>query len=133
VKRYVEEPGSQLVRRAMRDADGWFACRVGYAETLRAVGLAAGRPALAAVRAEWGKFGVIEVDDGHAEAAARLAVDHALGALDALHLAAARLLPPDDLIVATWDRRLHAAVVATGLAALPASLPPGPSRSRGSG
>jgi len=39
--------------------------------------------------------------------------------LDALHLAAAVLLPPADLVVATWDRRLHAAALAVGLRVLP--------------
>ncbi len=103
----------------MRDADGWFMCRVGYVETLRAVALAAGRSAADRVRDEWAAMGVIEVDHRLADAAAELALNHDLQSLDALHLAAARLLPPADLVVATWDRRLQAAAIAVGLRVLP--------------
>jgi len=103
----------------MRDADGWFMCRIGYVETLRAVGLAAGRSAARSVRREWGSVGVIEVDHHLADEAADLALTHDLRTLDALHLAAAALLPSADLIVATWDRRLHGAALAVGLRVLP--------------
>jgi predicted nucleic acid-binding protein len=117
VKRYVAEPGSDLVRRAMGQAEGWFTCRVGYVETLRAVGLTAGPQAAAAVRREWSAMGVVEVDERLAEAAARLALE--LRSLDALHLAAALLLPRAELVVATWDRRLHVAAHTYGLSLLP--------------
>jgi hypothetical protein len=42
--------------------------------------------------------------------------------MDALHLAAALMLPRDDLLLATWDRRLHAAAGAEGLALTPEKL-----------
>jgi uncharacterized protein len=109
----------------MRGADGWFMCRVGYVETLRAVGLAAGPAATRAVREEWASFAVIEVDQRLVEAAGDLALAHALRSLDALHLAAAVLLPAEDLVVATWDRRVHAAAIGLGLRVIP-DRPPGP-------
>ena len=112
------------MRRAMRDADGWFMCRVGYVETLRAVGLAAGRSAARRVREEWGSMGVIEVDHRLADEAAELTLTYDLRSLDALHLASAKLLPSADVVVATWDRRLHTATVAVGLRVLPESPPP---------
>ncbi len=68
VKRYVGEDGSDIVRDAMHQSDGWFIT------------------------------------------------------LDALHLAAALVLPPSGLVFATWDRRLHAAAGAEGLELLPAAL-----------
>ncbi|HWY91069.1 MAG TPA: hypothetical protein VNY31_10395 [Solirubrobacteraceae bacterium] len=37
----------------MHHADGWFMCRVGFVETVRAVGLSAGQAAARAVREEW--------------------------------------------------------------------------------
>lgn len=111
------------MRKAMRDADDWFTCRVGYVETMRAVGLAAGRSAARRVRDEWGSMGVVEVDQRLADEAAELALTHELRSLDALHLAAATLLAPADLIVATWDHRLHAAALAVGLRVLPEALP----------
>ncbi|HEV7494680.1 type II toxin-antitoxin system VapC family toxin [Baekduia sp.] len=123
VKRYVGEDGSNIVRKAMHDADGWFICRIGFVETIRAVGLSAGTAATRAVRQEWSSFGIVEVDERLAEHAAALALHRGLRSLDALHLAAAMVLPGPGLTVATWDHRLHAAAVAEGLNVLPADLP----------
>jgi predicted nucleic acid-binding protein len=82
---------------------------------VRAVGLAAGVRAIRAVKDEWFAFSVVEVDQPLVEHAAALALDHDLRCLDALHLAAALVLPADDLAFATWDRRLHDAAAAEGL------------------
>jgi hypothetical protein len=106
----------------MNKAEGWFMCRVGFVETVRAVGLSAGQATAATVREEWPAFGVIEVDQRLVEDAAKLAIARELRSMDALHLAAARMLPQDDLILATWDRRLHAAAAAEGLALTPGKL-----------
>lgn len=106
----------------MDRADGWFICRVGFVETTRAVTLTAGRAAAKALHNEWPAFGVIEVDQDLVENASALAVDRELRSLDALHLAAALLLPRKDLVLATWDRRLHAGARAEGLDLLPGSL-----------
>jgi hypothetical protein len=53
VKRYVAEPESYVIRDLMGDADGWFMCRADYVETVRAVGLAAGKTAAKTVSDEW--------------------------------------------------------------------------------
>lgn len=123
VKRYVAEPDSDLVRTAMQADAGWFVCRIGFVETVRAVGLGAGSSATWAMREEWPSFGVVEVDQDLVEQAAQLALDEGLRSLDALHLAAALLLPSDGLMLATWDRRLHAAARSHQLNTLPESLP----------
>lgn len=107
----------------MRDADGWFMCRVGYVETVRTVALAAGPSVVRRVRHEWSSIGVIELDHRLAVEASELALAHDLRSLDALHLAAASLLPPADVVLATWDRRLHAAAIAVGLGTLPEAPP----------
>jgi predicted nucleic acid-binding protein len=122
VKRYVAEDGSDLVRAAMADANAWFMCRVGFVETVRAVGLAAGARTTETVRREWESFGVIEVDRALSEDAAALALAHELRSLDALHLAAALLLPREAVTVATWDLRLHRAARASGLRVIPERL-----------
>jgi len=106
----------------MQRAGGWFMCRAGFVETVRAVGLAAGLPATRAVRDEWPAFGIIELDQALAEHAAALALDLELRSLDSLHLAAALVLPRRDLVFATWDHRLHAAAGAQGLRLLPENL-----------
>jgi predicted nucleic acid-binding protein len=118
----VAEAGSDLVRGAMQEADGWFVCRVGFVEVTRAVALAAGEAAARAIRDEWPAFGVIEVDQEIVEHAATLAVRRDLCSLDAIHLAAALVLPENDLVMATWDKRLHGAAGLEGLAVLPMSL-----------
>jgi predicted nucleic acid-binding protein len=106
----------------MKDADAWFSCRIGYVETVRAVALAGGAAAAKAVTQEWRAFTVIEVDQLLVEHAAALAIEHGLRSLDALHLAAARVLPSDGLVLSTWDRRLHAAAGSAGLQLLPTTL-----------
>lgn len=122
VKRYVSEPGSDLLREAMSSASAWLTCRVAFLETVRAVSRESSAAAVANVRDEWPMFGVVEIDQALVEGAAELALTHELRSLDALHLAAALLLPREALTVATWDRRLHAAARATGLALLPGAL-----------
>ena len=97
-------------------------CRVGFVETVRAVGLSAGHAAVTSVHEEWPAFGVIEIDQRLVEDAAKLAIDRELRSLDALHLAAALVLPGDGLLFATWDRRLHTAAGAEGLGLIPEML-----------
>ena len=65
-----------------------------------------------------------------AERAAALALSHELRSLDALHLAAALLLPAEAVTVATWDVRLHRAARAESLAVLPERVGPRPSARR---
>lgn len=122
VKRYVDEEGSELVRSAMADASDWFMCRIGFVETVRAVGLSAGSRVAATVRREWASFGVIEVDAALTEHAAELTLAHELRSLDALHLAAVLLLPQEAVTVATWDVRLHRAARDNGLRVLPEQI-----------
>jgi len=83
----VAEPGSDLVRTEMQATEGWYICRIGFVETVRAVGLAAGPGATQAVR---------QVDQHLVEHAARLTLDDDLRSLDALHLTAALLLSFDE-------------------------------------
>jgi predicted nucleic acid-binding protein len=122
VKRYVDEEGSEAVRAAMAIENAWWICRIGFVETVRAVGLAAGAGAVRAVKREWESFGVVEVDAALAGQAAALALSAELRSLDALHLAAALRLGDEDLTLATWDTRLHAAARDQGLRTLPEGL-----------
>ncbi|MQA74397.1 MAG: PIN domain-containing protein [Solirubrobacterales bacterium] len=122
VKRYVAEPGSERVREAMGRADSWYICRLGFVETMRAVGIAAGAGATRVVQEEWPAFGVVEIDQPLVEHAAALALERDLRSIDSLHLAAALLLSGEDLTFASWDRRLHAAARAEGLELLPEAL-----------
>jgi uncharacterized protein len=106
----------------MAEADSWYIARVGFVETLRAVGVAAGAAATRGLTREWSAFGVVEIDQALVEQAATLAIEHDLRSLDALHLAAALVLPGEDLVLATWDHRLHSAAEAEGVRLLPATI-----------
>lgn len=118
----MDEPGSSQLRAAMESAAAWFVCRIGYVEVARALELAAGGAPAGRFRDEWPAFGVLEVDQALAESAASLAGEHRLRSLDALHLAAALVLPRAELCLATWDRRLHGAARASGVRVLPRDL-----------
>jgi predicted nucleic acid-binding protein len=106
----------------MTEAESWFICRVGFVETVRAIGVAAGARATRAAKEEWPAFGIVEVDQPLVEHAAELALEYELRSLDSIHLAAALLLPPDDLRFATWDGPLHRAARAQGLELVPGKL-----------
>ncbi len=55
--------------------------------------------------------------------AGQLARSHTLRGADAVHLASALALADPDLIIAVWDRRLHAGAVSAQLRLAPAHLP----------
>jgi predicted nucleic acid-binding protein len=122
VKRYVAEEGSEALITAMGEAEGWAICRVGYVEIARAVNLAAGKGAVQRFVADWPSFDVVEVDASLAEHAVELAYKEELRSLDALHLAAALLIPSERLTLATWDVRLHRAAQNRGLEVFPREL-----------
>jgi uncharacterized protein len=56
------------------------------------------------------------------EMATELADEHALRALDAIHLATAAALGDRDTLFVTWDRRLAVAAHALGMAVAPAHI-----------
>lgn len=122
VKRYIAEEGSEALIGAMEEAEGWVICRVGYVETARAIKLAAGKSVARRFAADWPSFDVVEVDASLSEHAAELTFTEELRSLDALHLAAA-LLIPSELTLATWDVRLHRAAQRRGLEVFPSELP----------
>lgn len=62
----------------------------------------------------------IGLDDALARTAGGLAERHALRGYDAVHLASAIAIADPDLVVATWDRDLAAAAIATRLTVVPA-------------
>jgi uncharacterized protein len=122
VKRYVDEAGSGIVAESMRIAARWSMCRIGFVETARAVARGGSFRDLERLRSDWERVDVIELDQDLAENAAKLAVDHRLRTLDALHLAAALTMVDEAPTFATWDARLHRAARDCGLRTLPASL-----------
>ena len=65
---------------------------------------------------------LVELSADVEQSAGELAALHGLRGADAVHLASALALGATDLTVAVWDRRLHATVIAAGLAVAPATI-----------
>ncbi|MBA2529915.1 MAG: type II toxin-antitoxin system VapC family toxin [Euzebyales bacterium] len=133
VKLVVEEAGSDEAAALWDGADVVLSSRVAHAEVRAA--LAAARRAgwlnhrqLADAKDLWAVMWnalrlvevSVEVSVDLGQLSGDLAEEHALSGLDAIHLAL--LLPADDLTIATWDSRLHAAAHRMALATLPAKL-----------
>jgi uncharacterized protein len=70
----------------------------------------------------WGAVRPIELSEGVVNGAGSLARASPLRGADAVHLASALAVGLDDLIIAVWDRQLHAASLLAGLQVVPAFL-----------
>lgn len=63
---------------------------------------------------------IVGVDEALAQRAGQIAEERALRGYDAVHLASALALGPDETILVTWDRELNDAAGGVGLAVAPA-------------
>lgn len=131
VKLLVEEDGSDLARALWDGSDAALSSRLAEPEVRAALaGAERGRllrpPEHAAARqvweAHWAAMRVVELSGAVSQRAGDLAHEHALRGADAVHLASAEAVAVTDLVVAVWDRRLHAAATANGFAVAPATL-----------
>jgi len=133
VKLVVEEPGSDLAAVLWDGCDAALSSRLAYVE-VRAALAAAGRnhdldaDDLASALRTWEQFWAatrpVELTAAVEHRAGHLAQRHALRGADAVHLASALALDTPDLVVAVWDRRLHAGATTEQLAVAPATLGP---------
>ena len=71
----------------------------------------------------WSSVRPVELTRAVERHAGQLAADHGLRGADAVHLASALALEDAELVVAVWDRRLHAGVGSVGLRCAPQQLP----------
>lgn len=133
VKLVVDEEGSDLADRLWNDGDAILSSRLSYPEVCAALAAARRNRQLTAAQlhrasAQWEELwrGVrpVELRPDLAVRAGELAGRHALKASDAVHVASALAIGDPALVVAVWDRRLHAAVRAEGFAVAPATLDP---------
>lgn len=133
VKLLVQEDGSELAAQLWDGCDAAVSSRLAYPE-VRAALAAAGRnhdldrEALAIAEQEWEEYWPaarpVELTRSLERHAGQLAAQHALRGADAVHLASALALRDPGLILAAWDRRLHAGATTVGLAVAPAELGP---------
>lgn len=132
VKLLVDESGSELVAELWDTVDVRLSSRIAYAEVCAALA-AAGRNhdlpvrTIGRLRREWDGFWAavrpVELTAAVERRAGDLAARHALRGSDAVHLASALAIGDPDVVVAVWDRRLHAGAVAAGLIVAPLDLP----------
>jgi predicted nucleic acid-binding protein len=131
VKLVLDEPGSDIVDALWNGCDAALSSRLAHPEVCAALA-ASGRnhdlrptevdAALADWTRFWSSMRAVELSAPVAENAASLSVLHGLRGADAVHLASALAADTPDLVVAVWDRRLHAGALAVGLRVAPASL-----------
>lgn len=132
VKLVVDEVGSDVASALWDGCDAALASRLAHVEVCAA--LAAARrnldldddghaTAIALWDDLWAAVRPVELTRDVERRAGELVRHHALRGADAVHLASALAVGPGDLVVAVWDRRLHAGAVAERLAVAPATLP----------
>jgi predicted nucleic acid-binding protein len=131
VKLLVEEAGSELAAELWDGCDAAISSRLAYPEVRAAVAAAARNHDLSSHDVDaagkawdsyWAATRPVELTAGVEQHAGLLAGAHALRGADAVHLASALAIGAPDLIVAVWDRRLHAGAQAVGLRVAPAKL-----------
>jgi predicted nucleic acid-binding protein len=131
VKLLVEEDGSDAAAQLWDGCDAALSSRLAYPE-VRAALAAAGRnhdlgkddlaDAEGAWEVYWAAIRPVELTRAVERRAGELAGMYSLHGAAAVHLASALAIGDGDLVVAAWDRRLHAGARAAQLAVAPASL-----------
>ncbi len=131
VKLVVEEPGSDVVAALWDRCDTAVSSRLAYPEVCAALAAAERNrrlegEALATCRRSWERTWTelrpVELTARVAETAGRLSERRSLSGADAVHLASAVEIGARHLVMAVWDRRLHAGAVAEHLSVAPPSL-----------
>lgn len=131
VKLLAEEAGSELAVQLWEGCDAAVASRLAYSEVRAALAAAVGshdldEADLDVIEQEWDSYWAatrpVELTAAIEQHAGQLARTHALRGADAIHLASALAIGDPDLVLAAWDRRLHAGAEAAGLNTAPAQL-----------
>ena len=137
VKLLVDETGSDLAAELWDGCDAAVASRLAYPEVRGALAAASRNRDLDAdglATAErtfdeyWSATRPVELTRSVERHAGQLAARHALRGADAVHLASALVLGDADLILAVWDRRLHAGAGSVGLRLAPSEIDKGDAR-----
>jgi uncharacterized protein len=131
VKLLVEEAGSELAADLWDGSDAAVASRLAYPEVRAALAAAARNHDLAdhdldAAEKAWDDYWAatrpVELTAAVEQQAGQLARAQALRGADAVHLASALAIGDPELVLAVWDRRLHAGARAAGLRVAPAQI-----------
>jgi hypothetical protein len=131
VKLLAEEPGSELAAELWDGCDAALSSRLAYPEVRAALAASARSHDIAETELDaaerdwegyWAATRPVEFTTAVERHAGQLARDHTLRGADAVHLASVLAVGDPDLIVAVWDRRLHAGAQAAGCRVAPAKL-----------
>lgn len=119
IKRYLREPGRDLVLEAMGDDPVWCASALARTEAMVAlhrvaVGRHQQRSLWAALREDWDAFVVVPVDEPCLARAVEIGAAFGVRTVDAIHLAAADRLPRPTRYL-TFDRQQIPAAASLGL------------------
>jgi len=132
-KLLTEEPGSDLAAELWDGCDAAVASRLAYPEVRAALAASARNQDLTegerdeaeqAWEEYWAATRPVELTATVERQAGQLARVHALRGADAVHLASALAIGDPELVIAVWERRLHAGAQAAGLRVTPARLDP---------
>ena len=132
VKLVIEEAGSELASELWDGCDAALSSRLTYPEVCAALAAAGrnqsltpggSRAALRSWEEFWAAIRPVELTADVSLRAGELAQARALRGADAVHLASVTTLGIDDVVIAVWDRRLHAGALAEGIAVAPSMLP----------
>lgn len=125
VKMHLREGGSEDAKALWAASSALGASRLAWVEVHSAfagaqrsgrITAAQGRRAVAEFRDDWEDLEVFELDHERSSLGADLVAAYALSGADAVHLATAlSVASRAATILATWDRRLHAAALDCGL------------------
>ena len=119
VKRYLREPGRQLVLDTMSADPVWCASALARTEAMTALhrvatGRRQQRMLWAALREDWDAFVVVPIDERCLARAVEIGAGFGVRSVDAIHLAAADRLPRPTRYL-TFDRQQIPAAAALGL------------------
>lgn len=131
VKLLAEEAGSDLAAELWDGCDAVVASRLAYPEVRAALAASARNRDITGAELDaaehdwdgyWAAIRPVELTAAVERHAGQLARAHALRGAGAVHLASALAIGDPELIVAVWDRRLHAGAGAAGCRVVPAKL-----------
>ncbi|MFI5045937.1 MAG: type II toxin-antitoxin system VapC family toxin [Acidimicrobiia bacterium] len=110
----LDEPESSALRDALRGHERWVSSDLTAVEVTRAAARARGEEGRARARAALVPIGALSIDRAVVALAARLE-PRTLRSLDAIHVATALTLAPDELVFYSYDSRTVDAAREAGL------------------
>ncbi len=131
VKLVVDEVGTDLAVDLWDGCDAALSSRLAYPEVCAVMAAAVRNRQLRTADADrahptwerfWDAVRPVELTRAVERHAGALARRHTLRGADAVHLASALAIDSAELVVAVWDRRLHAGAVAERLLVAPVTL-----------